>query len=303
MNDWVTGFALLLAGAALALALRADQRAGNLRRRLRRLSTESTREQEHLLWSTRRLLDSIVKAGKPGHPLPQAAGMEDVFTLACFADQPPGTFLEVGAYDGIWHSNSYLLEAMGWKGVLIEPIPERAAECRTNRPGSVVVQAACGPMGCSGEIELQVVQEKGKGEGKRSYVDTHPGHIRLLNMQALGTSSVRVPLITVDSAIGAHFDRIDVAFIDVEGAELGLLKGFSLNTYKPRLLIVEDNTFGHEADVLNYLGTQGYQPVGWIRQNRVYTRTDDAVFAEHARGLCPSQHPPADEPLWTGHRA
>ena len=305
MNAWVLGLTLIIAVAALTLAVSAERRTANLRRRLRRLSTESAREHEHLLWSTRRLLDRIVgdmpaSAGQQGvgqRKLPKAAGMEDVFVLACLPDAP-GTFLEVGAYDGLWHSNSYLLESLGWKGVLIEPIPQRADECRANRPGSVVVQAACGPAGCSGQIELQVVEERGGGEGKRSFVSTHPGHIRLLNMQSLGTTTVKVPLITVDQAIGDHFLHIDVAFIDVEGAELGLLQGFSLSRFKPRLLLVEDNTFGHETHVLSYLGEQGYQPVGWIRQNRIYTRINDAAFSNHVRALCPSQYPPSEEPLW-----
>ena len=33
----------------------------------------------------------------------------------------PGTFLELGAYDGIEFSNTLALEERGWRGYLIEP--------------------------------------------------------------------------------------------------------------------------------------------------------------------------------------
>ena len=35
-----------------------------------------------------------------------------------------GSFVELGAYDGVTHSNSYMLErCFGWRGVLIEASP------------------------------------------------------------------------------------------------------------------------------------------------------------------------------------
>ena len=54
-----------------------------------------------------------------------------------------GTFVEAGANDGIRQSNTYYLEkVLGWKGVLVEPMPELASLCSQRRPGSIVVNAA-----------------------------------------------------------------------------------------------------------------------------------------------------------------
>src|SRR5680860_384457 len=55
---------------------------------------------------------------------------------------PQGVFVEAGANDGIWQSNTYLLERRGWRGVLIEPIPELFDRCRRNRPQSQVYNCA-----------------------------------------------------------------------------------------------------------------------------------------------------------------
>jgi len=34
-----------------------------------------------------------------------------------------GVFVDVGAYDGLTHSNTIGLAAMGWRGICIEPVP------------------------------------------------------------------------------------------------------------------------------------------------------------------------------------
>lgn len=46
-----------------------------------------------------------------------------------------GIFVEVGANDGQTQSNTaYFARHRGWRGLLIEPIPELAARCRVARP-------------------------------------------------------------------------------------------------------------------------------------------------------------------------
>ncbi|MGB3512174.1 MAG: tetratricopeptide repeat protein [Microcoleaceae cyanobacterium] len=50
-----------------------------------------------------------------------------------------GFFIEAGANDGISQSNSlYFEKYKKWQGILIEAIPDLVAECRINRPYSVV---------------------------------------------------------------------------------------------------------------------------------------------------------------------
>src|SRR3954467_449899 len=48
---------------------------------------------------------------------------EDSMLWALFAGQLDGFFIEVGAFDGYDCSVTYALEAIGWKGLLVEPIP------------------------------------------------------------------------------------------------------------------------------------------------------------------------------------
>ena len=53
-----------------------------------------------------------------------------------------GTFLEAGAFDGIYQSNTLFLEKYGWKGVLVEPSFENYLKCLINRPNTISVNSA-----------------------------------------------------------------------------------------------------------------------------------------------------------------
>ena len=47
---------------------------------------------------------------------------QDSFVLELLGHKRGGVFVDVGASDGIWNSNSYLLEGYyGWRGVCVEP--------------------------------------------------------------------------------------------------------------------------------------------------------------------------------------
>lgn len=57
-----------------------------------------------------------------------------------------GFFIEVGAHNGFYESNTYHLEKFkGWKGVLVEPVPELFKECIKERPNSKVYNCALVP--------------------------------------------------------------------------------------------------------------------------------------------------------------
>src|ERR1700686_634655 len=57
--------------------------------------------------------------------------------LAAYLPERGGTFVEAGAFDGYWGSNTYWFERFrDWSGVLVEPLPEMAERARRERPRS-----------------------------------------------------------------------------------------------------------------------------------------------------------------------
>ena len=72
-------------------------------------------------------------------------GGEDKYLLKKFVSRPnsiPKTYLEIGAVDGIKHSNTkYLEDSEGWTGVLVEPNPVSFELLRKNRPNNVLINS------------------------------------------------------------------------------------------------------------------------------------------------------------------
>ncbi|KAL3908158.1 MAG: hypothetical protein SGILL_008589, partial [Bacillariaceae sp.] len=69
-----------------------------------------------------------------------------------------GTYIEMGAVDGLAFSNSYLWnKQFGFQGLLIELIPEKFEQCKVNRPDELaVVNAAV----CNQKQDVHVVEIK-----------------------------------------------------------------------------------------------------------------------------------------------
>jgi hypothetical protein len=62
---------------------------------------------------------------------------QDVKVLRHYNKKRNGYFVEIGAYNGIQFSNTYLLEKeYGWKGICVEPLPDEYFQLVINRPNS-----------------------------------------------------------------------------------------------------------------------------------------------------------------------
>jgi FkbM family methyltransferase len=189
-----------------------------------------------------------------------------------------GFFIEAGAFDGYNASVTYALECIGWRGLLVEPNPVRAEECRTRRIGSRVVQAALGA--ASGETTFVITDDKTRGmfshvpdgSGKRKTVP-HAG-------------TITVPLTTLDELLRDQETDIDAVSLDVEGLELAVLRGFDVARHRPKLLLVEDNPRRPSALLAGHMDALPYVQLLWLRVNRVYARIDlAAVMTERLEML------------------
>lgn len=209
---------------------------------------------------------------------------EDAFLWELFGGQLDGQFIEVGAANGKLLSVSYVFEAVGWRGWLIEPVPEACEECRNNRPNSVVVHAALSRAGSSGVARFTEIV--GAQDAKNlSYLETNTPHEQRLTRSKMKTKTVEVPLRTMDDVLGEHPGVIDFASIDVEGGELALLQGFDLKRHKPRVLVIEDLSHGKDHGVGDHVLASGYVRLGRLHQNDVYIHASETTLLERGRGM------------------
>lgn len=146
--------------------------------------------------------------------------LEDVFP-----DVKDGYFVEVGSGDGELISNTWTLELNGWKGVCIDPFPTNMARrsCQLFRE---VVYSRAGetitfrPAGLLGGID---------------------GHVSKKEQVVASSKTVELKTVTLDDVLArAKAPRfIHYLSIDVEGADLEVLKGFSLARYKVGAFTIE----------------------------------------------------------------
>lgn len=159
-----------------------------------------------------------------------------------------GFFVEAGGNDGFTQSNTYWLERFrGWRGVLVEPMPELAAEARLERPGTPVIQAALVAPDHDGATVRMVF-----GDLMTTVAGTHDGDEAGWTSAglALGWRDPReedVPARTLSDIldeVGAP--EIDLLSLDVEGYEATALRGLDLDRHAPRFLVIEM----HDIDVM-----------------------------------------------------
>lgn len=202
---------------------------------------------------------------------------EDAAIWEALDGQLEGLYFEVGAFDGLYYSVSYAFDAVGWDGLLVEAIPERYEQCVKNRPHAKVEHAALVGPGAPASLKFTVVEDA--YGGMLSFANTDASHKQAV--KDLPKREVEVPTATLDSLLGKHFDgrRLDFASIDVEGGELEVLRGFDLERWRPRILMLEDNS-GGDRRIDEYMKDKAYQFVAWVEMNRVYARKDERGIME-----------------------
>jgi len=222
----------------------ADRPPGSLRRRLTQIVQGLPGALPELIWEGRRRSARIARHTREwrgdysrSHP---ANHEMDLRLDARFGHQRDGFFVEAGACDGFYESNTYFLErARGWSGLLIEPTPVFARAARRARRGADVVQCALVPDGFAEEfVELRfggsmtVIED----EGAPAWVSAVKEGIALDKPEHV----YRAPARTLSEVLdAASAPEVDLLSLDVEGFEAEVLDGLDFARHAPRFMLIE----------------------------------------------------------------
>ncbi|WP_164101112.1 FkbM family methyltransferase [Candidatus Laterigemmans baculatus] len=168
----------------------------------------------------------------------QIPGLQQLVDERICPDRP-GTFVEVGAYDGERFSNTSWLADSGWRGIYIEPSRQFSRWCRFRHilnnvtvlnvaAGEKNAEATLMQVGSLSTMCEETFDEYGRIEWAKP---------RLHKDFQRQTTEIR----TLDSILETSCVDVgfDILVVDVEGFEENVFSGFDVRRWRPTMMIVE----------------------------------------------------------------
>ena len=195
---------------------------------------------------------------------------EDFFIYNFLINQPVknGTFIELGAYNGLVYSNTKFFEDnLGFRGMLIEPIPKIYEDLQKNRPNCLTYNFAITSNQNKKFVDFIGTDPSSGIPDKMSKKSMEVWHSK--------DKKYKVKVTTLDKLITkSKIKYIDFLSIDVEGGELEVLK--SINWKIPIYLIcieLDENDSMRCQECRNYLKLNGFELVNRLCINEFWVNT------------------------------
>lgn len=146
---------------------------------------------------------------------------QDEWVIEMFGGMTGGSFIEIGANDGLYHSNTFALEdSFDWSGTLVEADEANFKECKTNRGtvGNQFMHTCVGAMQGTGRFF-----HDGPRSGLSLYL--HKDFKRRLVPNAVTSQQSVTTLAQLLDEIKAP-RVVNYLSLGVEGAELSILEAY-----------------------------------------------------------------------------
>ena len=206
-----------------------------------------------------------------------AQNHEDVMLYRALREVKEGFYIDVGAQDPVIDSVTKAFYERGWRGINIEPNEEYFLKLQDDRPHDINLLTAVGRE--PGAISFYEVVHTGLSTTSAVYARGHAEagyevHLRNVACTTLDRICTDCGVETV------HFLKIDV-----EGSERAVLEGFSFETVRPWIVVVEatepNSTHEVSAEWEHLLVGRRYQFVYFDGLNRFYIAAEHADLARH----------------------
>ncbi len=181
---------------------------------------------------------------------------QDLWVIAMTGGKRGGTFLELGASNGVNLNNTVMLEReYGWTGVCVEANPKSFAQLTAARTAHCIERAvwrtsgdkvqfiAHGVLGAIVDVAFNDMH----ASARQAHADTD-GTIEV--------ETISVPDLMAISGLPPTFDYLS---LDVEGAELDVIQAFDFTQHRFALASIEHNAHASRDLIWELLKPHGYQ--------------------------------------------
>lgn len=177
-----------------------------------------------------------------------------------------GIYIELGANDGLFSSNTYHLQKqLNWKGILIEPALDLYFKCKRNRGNcNLVLNYACVPFSYKEKFVTMIYsgamtitedlqnEIENPGNHAKSGGKFIPNYDKLIRFATEGKTLNKI---LIEANVK---DEIDFLSLDVEGVEIEVLKGIDFKKYSFKYMLIESR----DIEKLNlFLSQKNYKLV------------------------------------------
>lgn len=189
-----------------------------------------------------------------------------------FKNKERGTFVDIGAHNGISLSNTFFFEKeLNWTGLCIEPNPRLYNILCENR-SSININ------GCAWyENDVKIFRLiEGYSEMLSGILDSYDQkHIDRIERECIDKNSkyidVEVQCYDINKLlIDNKLKNIDLVSIDTEGSEYEILKCIDYDLINIGVIVVENNY--KENNVENFLKSKGYKLYSKIKIDDIYIK-------------------------------
>jgi FkbM family methyltransferase len=195
-------------------------------------------------------------------------GQDSWLEANIFKGKRLGMFVDIGALDGVFHSNTYFFEQeRNWTGICVEPNPIMFKQLVNSRTS---MNLNCAVSSTNDIVEF--LQIEGNLRGWSGIIQLmEPEHLQRINERDLKKNIIKIPSISLDKIVPTY-RRIDYLSIDVEGAECDIVSSFPFENYDIDIMEVEVN-FDYNLDTL--IKSKGFKLLERLGVSNIYRRVNN----------------------------
>lgn len=182
-----------------------------------------------------------------------------------------GVCVDIGAFDPLWLSNSWLFEQAGWATYCIEPNPNCIPRLREGRKN--VLEVACGSENRD-DVNLfvfRLAEKEGEAAGT-GLLDHRMNPVSGKRHTDIFSHVAKVNVRTLDWLMEHEIKEVQIDYlsIDVERNEMAVLNGIDFSRWSPTVLVIEN--IDEDAAQREYLEAEHFIRRRRIGVNDIYVR-------------------------------
>ncbi len=215
-------------------------------------------------------------SSRPSPLISYAQNGEDIVLARALKPwEKKGFWVDCGAGHPKYDSVTKLFSQFGWTGINIEPLDEEFMLLTQDRPNDHNVQCLLGSQSGVGSVFAGPSENRGSSTTDPLLVERYAKEFG----QTFRESQVPMRTLT-DILRETQIPTIDFLKIDVEGAELEVLRGIDLTEFNPRILVIEatrpNSTEVAYSDWEDRVLSSGYVCALFDGLNRFYVKENDS---------------------------